>query len=109
MKKRISILINDLDSGGAERVASILLNMLSEKYEITLFMMHNIIFYNIPKKIKIEIVGSSKLEDNGLTKLLKLPLVAWRYKRLNRNSQISISFLSRSNYINILAKMFGLK
>jgi hypothetical protein len=38
MKKRISILINDLDSGGAERVASILLNMLSEKYEITLFM-----------------------------------------------------------------------
>ncbi len=28
MKKKISILINDLDTGGAERVVSVLLNML---------------------------------------------------------------------------------
>ena len=39
-KKKISILVNDLDSGGAERVISVLLDMLHSRYEITLFMMH---------------------------------------------------------------------
>ncbi len=109
MKQKLSILINDLDSGGAERVVSILLDMLSKKYNITLFVLHNIIFYDIPKDIKVVIVGNSKLSDNGIIKLLKLPYLAYRYKKINRNSPCSISFLSRSNYINILAKLFGMK
>jgi len=109
MRKKISILVNDLDSGGAERVVSILLKMLNKKYDITLFMMHNIIFYDIPKDTKIVIIGNSKLSDNGLIKLLKLPYLAYRYKKLNTNSSDSISFLSRSNYINILAKLFGMR
>ena len=107
-KKKISILVNDLDSGGAERVVSLLLDMLHSRYDITLFMMHNIIFYNIPKDIKIVIVGNSKLEDSGFIKLLKLPLIAWQYRKLN-DSSISLSFLSRANYINIFAKLFGMK
>jgi N-acetylgalactosamine-N,N'-diacetylbacillosaminyl-diphospho-undecaprenol 4-alpha-N-acetylgalactosaminyltransferase len=105
-KRKISILINDLDTGGAERVVSILLNMLYKEYDITLFMMHNIIFYDIPKDIKIVIVGNSKLSDSGVVKLFKIPFIALEYKRLNKN-RVSISFLSRSNYINILAKLFG--
>jgi len=109
MKKKINILVNDLDSGGAERVVSILLTMLNSKYDITLFMMHNIIFYDIPKDTKIVIIGNSKLSDSGITKLLKLPYLAYRYKKLNKNLSDSISFLSRSNYINILAKLFGMR
>jgi len=109
MKKKLSILVNDLDSGGAERVISILLDMLNSKYEITLFMIHNIIFYDIPQDIKIVVIKGSKLEDSGLVKLLKLPILAWRYKRLNSNSSVSLSFLSRSNYINIFAKLFGMR
>jgi len=108
LRKKVTILVNDLDSGGAERVVSVLLNMLYNRYDITLCMMHDIIFYDIPSDIKIKIVGNSKLSDNGLIKLLKLPLVAWRFKRLNQDADISISFLSRSNYINILAKLFGM-
>ncbi len=69
-------------------------------------MMHDIIFYNIPKDIKVIIIGNSKLEDSGFVKLLKVPILALNYKRLNKN-RVSISFLSRSNYINILAKLFG--
>ncbi len=109
MKKKLSILVNDLDSGGAERVISILLDMLNSRYDITLYMMHNIIFYDIPKDIKVVVINGSKLEDSGVIKLLKLPLLAWRYKRLNQNSAVSLSFLSRSNYINIFAKLFGMK
>lgn len=106
MRKRVSILINDLDTGGAERVVSIILNILYKRYDITLFMMHNIIFYDIPKGIDIVIVGDSKLSDSGLLKLFRVPLLALNYKRLSRGG-ISISFLSRSNYINILSKLFG--
>ena len=109
MRQKLSILVNDLDSGGAERVVSILLDMLHKKYDITLFILHNIIFYDIPKDIRIVIVGNSKLSDSGIVKLLKLPYLAWRYKKINKNSPCSISFLSRSNYINILAKLFGMK
>ncbi len=108
-KKKISILVNDLNSGGAERVVSILLDTLQSRYDITLFMMHNIIFYNIPKDIKIVVVGNSKLEDSGVIKLLKLPLIAWQYRKLNRESSVSLSFLSRANYINIFAKLFGMR
>ncbi len=109
MRQKLSILVNDLDTGGAERVVSILLNTLHNRYDITLFMMHNIIFYDIPKDTKIVIIGNSKLSDSGLVKLLKLPYLAYKYKRLNQNSLTSISFLSRSNYINILAKLFGMR
>ncbi len=40
MRKRVSLLLNDLDTGGAERVVSIILNILYTRYDITLFLMH---------------------------------------------------------------------
>ncbi|SFV53020.1 Alpha-1,4-N-acetylgalactosamine transferase PglJ [hydrothermal vent metagenome] len=109
MKKKLSILVNDLDTGGAERVVSILLYMLRDRYDITLFMIHDIIFYDIPSDIKVVIVGSANLNDSGLLKLLKLPLLGWQYKQENKSSLLSISFLSRSNYINVFAKLFGMQ
>jgi N-acetylgalactosamine-N,N'-diacetylbacillosaminyl-diphospho-undecaprenol 4-alpha-N-acetylgalactosaminyltransferase len=109
MKKKLSILVNDLDSGGAERVISTLLGMLNSKYEITLFMMHDIIFYDIPKDIEVVVIEGSNIEDSGFIKLLKLPIMALRYRKLNKDSTLSLSFLSRSNYINSFAKLFGMK
>jgi N-acetylgalactosamine-N,N'-diacetylbacillosaminyl-diphospho-undecaprenol 4-alpha-N-acetylgalactosaminyltransferase len=109
MKRRLSILVNDLDSGGAERVVSILLSMLKDRYDITLYMIHDIIFYDIPKEIKVVRIGNANLYDSGLKKLLKLPILGWQYKKMNDCSPLSISFLSRSNYINIFAKLFGMQ
>ncbi|NEW59760.1 glycosyltransferase [Sulfurovum sp. bin170] len=109
MKKKLSILVNDLDTGGAERVVSILLFMLKDRYDITLFMIHDIIFYDIPKEIEVVIIGNANLNDSGLVKLLKLPILAWQYRKINRNSDISMSFLTRACYINILAKMIGMR
>jgi N-acetylgalactosamine-N,N'-diacetylbacillosaminyl-diphospho-undecaprenol 4-alpha-N-acetylgalactosaminyltransferase len=57
----------------------------------------------------VVVVGDANLNDNGLLKLLKLPILGWQYKKLNRDSSISISFLSRSNYINIFARIFGMQ
>ena len=108
MKKELSILIYSLASGGAERVVSILLYELKDKYDITLFLMNDTMFYDIPKEIKIVCIENSNPIESGLKKLLKLPLLAWRYKKLN-NSKISLSFMNRPNYINVLAKLMGMK
>lgn len=109
MKKKLTILIYSLASGGAEKVVSILLNELKERYDITLFLMNDTIFYDIPKNIKIVYLENSDPKESGIKKLLKLPLLAWKYKRHNNFSDISFSFMNRPNYINILAKMMGMK
>lgn len=108
MKKKLSILIYSLANGGAERVVSILLNTLKEKYEITLFLMNDIVFYDISEEIKIVYLEKSNPNESGIKKLLKLPFLAWKLKKYNKNN-ISISFMNRANYINILAKIFGMK
>lgn len=77
-------------------------------YDITLFLMNDTIFYDIPKDIKIIYLENSNPFESGIKKLLKLPVLAYRYKKLNR-SDISLSFMNRPNYINILAKLFGMK
>ena len=61
-EKNISILIYSLSSGGAERVVSILLQELKEKYNITLVLMNDTIFYDIPNGI--EIIYLEKLNPN---------------------------------------------
>jgi len=108
MKKNLSILIYSLASGGAERVVSILLNELKERYNITLILMNHTIFYDLSSDIKIIFIENSNPNESGIKKLLKLPLLAWKYKRIN-NSDISLSFMNRPNYINILAKLMGMR
>lgn len=108
MKKKLSILIYSLSSGGAERVVSVLLHELHEKYEITLFLMNKTIFYNIPKTLKIIYLENSSPFESGLKKLLKLPILAFRYKKFN-DADISLSFMNRPNYIAIIAKLLGMK
>jgi len=108
VKKKLSILIYSLASGGAERVVSILLDELKDKYDITLFLMNETIFYKIPKDIKIFYLENSYPRESGIKKLLKLPFLAWRYKKLN-SAEVSLSFMNRPNYISILAKILGMK
>ena len=79
---KISILINSLAGGGAERVASILLTNLKEKkYDVTLILMSSIIIYDIPSDIKIIYLEKGDSES-GLFKLLKLPFLGYRYKKI---------------------------
>ena len=108
MKLKLSILIYSLASGGAERVVSILLNELKDDYDITLFLMNDTIFYTLHDNINIIYLENSNPYESGLKKLLKLPYLAWQYKKLNK-SNISLSFMNRPNYINILAKIMGMK
>ena len=108
VKPKISILIYSLAAGGAERQVSILLKALKNKYSITLVLMNNTIFYDIPKDTDIVFLEKSNPLESGFKKLLKLPLLGWKYKRILQENKIdlSLSFMTRPNYINIFAKLF---
>ncbi len=107
-KKKMSIFLYSLAAGGAERVAATLINRLEPGYDITLFLMRSSIFYDLPKDIRIVYLEDSDPRESGIMKLLKLPLLAWRYKRYN-DAPVSLSFMNRPNYVNVLAKLFGMR
>jgi len=111
MKKNISILIYSLASGGAERQVSILLKELSKKYNITLVLMNDTIFYEVPENVEIIFLEKSNPFEIGVKKLFKLPFLAFKYKKIlkEKNIQVSLSFMNRPNYINALTKLFGSK
>jgi N-acetylgalactosamine-N,N'-diacetylbacillosaminyl-diphospho-undecaprenol 4-alpha-N-acetylgalactosaminyltransferase len=108
MKKNIAIFAYSLGSGGAERQISYLLNHLYKQYNFTLVLMNNTIFYKIPNDIKIIYLENSDPYEHGIKKLLKLPILAWKYRQLliKNNIDLSLSFMTRPNYINILSKYF---
>ena len=110
MRKKVSILINSLAAGGAERVVSLLLNDLKNDLDIHLVLLSNQIEYDIPAGQKIFCFDQSP-HGNGLIKLFRLPFLAMRYKRFckTNNIQTSLSFLKRANYINCLSRIYGLQ
>ena len=109
MSKKISLLLYSLAPGGAERQVSILLRYLQEKFDITLVLMNDTIFYDIPDKTKVVYLERSDPSESGIKKFFKLPILGWKYKNFLRNNHfdVSLSFMSRPNYINIFAKLFG--
>lgn len=103
---KICFLINSIKGGGAERVVSILLKNLSRNdREFFLIVLEDKFNYEIPKDIKV-IKFPPNLEGN-FKKFLGIFLGTIKLKKIIKNNQIDIvmSFLERSNYINILAKI----
>ncbi len=105
IKPKLLILINTLQSGGAERVVSLLLGHLKNEFEIHLGLYSNIIDYAIPPEIKILDLQQPLVQDKAI-RFLKLPFISfkvYRYCKKN-NINISVAFLYRPCYINALMK-----
>jgi N-acetylgalactosamine-N,N'-diacetylbacillosaminyl-diphospho-undecaprenol 4-alpha-N-acetylgalactosaminyltransferase len=111
MKKKLSIVMYSMVGGGAERVVSVLLDELKEIYDVTLVMMRKKIDYSIPEEVKVVFLEDSNPDEHGIFKLLKLPLLAWKYKNFcNKNHiNISMSFTTRPTYFSIFSKWLGNK
>ncbi|CAN5190190.1 N-acetylgalactosamine-N,N'-diacetylbacillosaminyl-diphospho-undecaprenol 4-alpha-N-acetylgalactosaminyltransferase [soil metagenome] len=109
-KKKISILIISLYSGGAERVVSILLNYFKDKFDIHLVLLQPIIEYEIPVGQQITILDK-RPPGSPLQNILRIPLLAFRYHRFLKKNNIntSLSFLNRPNFIAGFLKILGWK
>lgn len=111
MKQNISIIINSLNSGGAEKLVSLMVHDLMNEYNLYLVLMNDTIKYDLKDFNNIHFIDHGNLNESGILKLLKLPLLAWRYKNFCKKNSIdtSISLLSRPNYISTISKLFGNK
>ncbi len=108
MKARLIFLINSLGLGGAERVLAILLNKLVKEYDCSLILLENQICYQLDSRVQL-IILNEKSEYNGVTKLLRLPILAYKLSKIieKNNFKKITSFLTRSNYLNVLSKLFS--
>ena len=110
MNNKISILISSLDFGGAERVVSVLLEEFNKKeIEVILVLMDKTIKYKLPKNQEVVYLMTNDLSTGSIKKLLLIPYLALKYKKIcsKYKIEISLSFMNRSNYINILSSLMG--
>ncbi|HMK03931.1 MAG TPA: glycosyltransferase [Ferruginibacter sp.] len=111
VKPKLLIFINTLQSGGAERVVSLLLGHLKDDFEIHLALYSNIIEYAIPPEIQVFNLQQPLVQDKTI-RFLKLPGISWKVYRYckKNNINISVGFLYRPCYINALMKsLWGYK
>lgn len=108
MPNQIVFLINSLDGGGAERVVSVLLNHFVKETTCYVILVENTITYTLDSRIKI-IHLNQPSHQNSVIKLLKLPWLAFRLASIIRTYHFKsvVSFLYRSNYMNVLSKFFS--
>ena len=110
-RPKLLIFINTLQSGGAERVVSLLLEHLKDDFEIHLALYSNIVEFAIPPEIKRLNLNEPLVQDKTI-RFLKLPYISrkvYRYCKKN-NINISVAFLYRPCYINALMKsLWGYK
>lgn len=100
---KLVILLYSLGAGGAERITSLLLENLAQENKITLVLLENINNYPLAKEVQTIILGRNNTRENGIKKLLKIPLLAFKYWKIIRDCEVSLSLMTRPNYINILA------
>ncbi|MCR2823818.1 glycosyltransferase [Lederbergia panacisoli] len=99
-KKKIGLLVPDLQSGGAERVISIISNLLSNEYEVYFFLFDS-------NKISYKYSGTlidlnSKAKGNILIKILNriIRIVKLSYYKRKLKLDTVISFLHAANVVN---------
>ncbi len=106
-KKHISILSISLNTGGAERVISLLLKELVKDYKVTLVLLMDDVAFDIPEEVGLKILGPSRglVNVSPFFKIIKSIGFIFRYRRLLKRERIelSMSFLALPNMINVLA------
>jgi N-acetylgalactosamine-N,N'-diacetylbacillosaminyl-diphospho-undecaprenol 4-alpha-N-acetylgalactosaminyltransferase len=108
--KRISILALAMNRGGAEKVIITMLPYLALDYKVTLVLFYNEIHFDIPKEVNIELITTKK-NLNFFQKILFFPLSIFKYYNFLKREKIevSISFLTRPNFVNSIMKLFNRK
>jgi N-acetylgalactosamine-N,N'-diacetylbacillosaminyl-diphospho-undecaprenol 4-alpha-N-acetylgalactosaminyltransferase len=105
-KKKVCILAISLDTGGAERVISLLTKFLIKDYEVTLILLSNNIEYQVPNNIDIICLGErNSLSNKSLFSILKsIAKFIRQYRTLAKQKKFDVimSFLALPNIINTM-------
>jgi len=106
--KRLLFIINALGGGGAERALSVLLGseIISGEFEIHLVLLENKIEYKLPEYVNLHIATNLGNSASKIQKAKSLPVMVRRVREIKEkvNPGVSVSFLTRSNIINILTR-----
>lgn len=105
MKKRIAFMTNSFDRGGAERVLSRIIPMLTESYEVYLILIDGSkIEYECPVEI-IKMGGTEK--KNRILYLMDQIVAMKKLKKIVSEYQIKcvISFVDVPNLLNLMVKI----
>lgn len=107
----ISIFINSLTSGGAEKVVLTLIERFRNSGDpLELVLIEKEQFYDLPKDIPANYLTDYESLEKGPLKFPYLFVCAYRLKRSVRQpGQIIQSHLLRASFINIIAKILGSK
>lgn len=105
-KKHISLLIPSLNTGGAERVFSILANELVKKYTITLFILYEgNVSYNLNQEIELVFCKKNYVDKQTSFTSIKnhFSLIKYLKKEVKqRKSQLVLSFTTTTNVYAVL-------
>ena len=86
IRPKLLISINTLQSGGAERVVSLLMEHLQSDFEIHLCLYTNIVDYTIPPAVKV-LDLKQPLQQDKFIRFLKMPYQSYKvYKYCKKNA-----------------------
>lgn len=110
-KPKVAFLIHNMAGGGAERFVSNLINGFKDEFEIHLVLFDDTIEYDLPEGQIITFIENGFKERSNLASVLRLPLIALRFKKYcgANNIKLVFSFLNRPNFTAGMAKLAGLK
>ena len=112
MKKHVTLFINSLTSGGAERVLSIIITeLIRQNIAVTLLCIEKDNVYPLPKEVNIVYLSKLTKHDSNIKKFLYIPYLALKLKKYIKENNITLiqSHIYRANFTNLLAKVFGAK
>jgi len=92
------LLLNSLKSGGAERVAPPLSH--TGLFEAIILLEKD---QDYKVDIPVFVISNHTWQTSAIWKTFFIPIYAWRVSRLVKKSDVVISFVERSNFVNIVA------
>jgi len=112
LKQHVTLFINSLTSGGAERVLSVIITeLIRQNIAVTLLCIEKDNIYTLPKEVNIIYLSKLTKHDSNIKKFLYLPYLALKLKKYIKENHTPLiqSHIYRANFTNLLAKVFGAK
>ena len=110
-KRKIALFVSAIGYGGAEKVVSLLLDELTNYFDVTLILLYDEIKLPLNKNAKIIILSKpgSTFKTNIFARIIDNIKFIFKYQKTLKNNKIevAVSFLVRQNIINGIAKMFN--